>query len=241
MTKVEVSIEELVTANRILANEGIVDSFGHVSLRHPDRPDRFLLNRVRAPELVEPTDIMEFTLDGKAIDERGRQAPLEKFIHGAIYEVRPDVNSVVHTHSLSVIPFSVAKKSSLRPLLHTCGCIGHAVPVWDSHDKFGDTSLLVDSAERGRDLANLLGSRPAALMRGHGSVTVGRDLRLAVYIAYYLEVAAKLQMQAMTMGDVTFLTPGEIDQALARIGPFATDRTWENWCRRAGRKILDRV
>src|SRR4051812_27576318 len=151
MTEFEASLDELVTANRILANERIVDSFGHVSLRHPDRPDRFLLNRVRAPDLVEPADIMEFALDGTAIDDGGRQAPLEKFIHSAIYEARSDVNAVVHTHSLSVIPFTVTKKSNLRPLLHTCGCIGHAVPVWDCHDKFGDTSLLVDSVERGRD------------------------------------------------------------------------------------------
>jgi HCOMODA/2-hydroxy-3-carboxy-muconic semialdehyde decarboxylase len=237
MTKLETSIDELVTANRILANEGVVDSFGHVSTRHPDRPDRFLLNRVRAPELVEAADIMELTLDGTAVDARDRQAPLEKFIHGAIYEARPDVNAVVHTHSLSVIPFGVTKRK-LKPLLHTCGCIGHEVPVWDCQDKFGDTSLLVDNIERGRDLAKVLGARPAALMRGHGAVAVGGDVRFAVYIAYYLEVAAKLQMQAMAMGEVTFLTPGEIEQIIARMGPFTLNRTWENWCRRAGRPIL---
>jgi ribulose-5-phosphate 4-epimerase/fuculose-1-phosphate aldolase len=195
VTKLEASLHELVNANRILANERVVDSFGHVSVRHPDRSDRYLLNRVRAPELVEAADILEFTLDGIAIDERGRQPPLESFIHGAIYEARPDVNAVVHTHSLSVIPFGVTK-TKLKPLLHTCACIGHEVPVWDCQHKFGDTTLLVDNLERGRDLANLLGSRPAALMRGHGAVVVGREVRLAVYIAYYLEVAAKLQMQS---------------------------------------------
>jgi HCOMODA/2-hydroxy-3-carboxy-muconic semialdehyde decarboxylase len=234
MTSLEATIDELVTANRILANEGIVDSFGHISVRHPDHPDRFLLNRVRAPDLVEPADIIEFTLAGKAINDSGRQPPLERYIHGAIYNVRPDVNSVVHTHSLSVIPFGVTKRT-LKPLLHTCGCIGHEVPVWDCQGKFGDTSLLVDSIERGQDLAAILGSRPTALMRGHGAIIVGSNIRLAVYIAYYLEAAAKLQMQAMAMGDITFLTPGEVDLIIAKTGPFTTDRTWENWCRRAGR------
>jgi HCOMODA/2-hydroxy-3-carboxy-muconic semialdehyde decarboxylase len=136
---------------------------------------------------------------------------------------------------LSVIPFGVTKKK-LKPLLHTCGCIGHEVPVWNCHDSFGDTSLLVDSVEKGRDLARLLGSRPTALMRGHGAVAVAGDVRMAVYIAYYLEVAAKLQMQAMPMGNITFLTPGEIDLIIAKMGPFTTNRTWENWCRRAGRQ-----
>jgi ribulose-5-phosphate 4-epimerase/fuculose-1-phosphate aldolase len=130
-------------------------------------------------------------------------------------------------------------KRKLKPLLHTCACIGHEVPVWDCQHKFGDTTLLVDSLERGRDLANLLGSRPAALMRGHGAVVVGREVKLAVHIAYYLEVAAKLQMQAMALGDITYLTQGEIDQIVAKIGPFTFNRTWENWCRRAGRTILD--
>jgi len=159
MPKLEAALNELVTANRILANEGIVDSFGHVSMRHPDRADRFLLNRVRAPELVEPPDIMEFTLDGIAIGPRGRQPPLESFIHGAIYEARSDVNAVVHTHSLSVIPFGVTK-TSLKPLLHTCGCIGHQVPVWNCQDKFGDTSLLVDDVEKGPALVTIRSTSP---------------------------------------------------------------------------------
>ncbi|MEA2953274.1 MAG: hypothetical protein QOJ96_2794 [Alphaproteobacteria bacterium] len=239
MTKLNDVIDELVTANRILAREGIVDSFGHPSIRHPERPDRFLLSRARAPDLIEADDIMEFTLEGEATDARGRKPYLERFIHGAVYEARPDVRSVIHNHSPSVIPFGVTKKK-LKPLLHMCGSIGHEVPVWDSHDKFGDTSLLVDSVEMGRDLAKLLGSRPTALMRGHGAVVAANDIRQAVYIAYYLELAAKLQMQAMAMGDITFLTPGEVDNIIARTGPYSINRAWENWCRRADRKMLDR-
>ena len=239
MTKLEALIDELVTANRILAREGIVDSFGHPSIRHPDRPDRFLLSRARAPDLIEPEDIMEFTLDGTPVNGGNRKPYLERFIHGSIYEARPNVNAVIHNHSPSVIPFGVTKKK-LKPLHHMCGCMGHEVPVWDSQTSFGDTSLLVSSVEMGRDLAKQLGNRPAALMRGHGCVVAARDIREATYIAYYLEVNAKLQMQAMSMGEVTFLTAGEVDNIIERTGPYSFNRAWENWCRRAGRKMTDR-
>jgi HCOMODA/2-hydroxy-3-carboxy-muconic semialdehyde decarboxylase len=239
MAKLDAVIDELVSANRILAREGIVDSFGHPSIRHPDRPDRFLLSRARAPDLIEPDDIMEFTLQGEAVNGGDKKPYLERFIHGAAYEARPEINAVIHNHSPSVLPFGVTKKK-LKPLHHMCGTIGHEVPVWDSHDKFGDTSLLVDSIEMGRDLVKLLGARPSALMRGHGAVVVAGDIRMAVYIAYYLELAAKLQMQAMGMGDVTYLTPGEVDTIIARTGPYSVNRAWENWCRRAGREMMER-
>jgi ribulose-5-phosphate 4-epimerase/fuculose-1-phosphate aldolase len=240
MSKLEAAIDELVTANRILAREGIVDSFGHPSVRHPDRPDRFLLSRARAPDLIEADDIMEFTLDGNAVDGGNRRPYLERFIHASVYEARPEVNAVIHNHSPSVIPFGVTKKNRIKPLHHMCGCIGHEVPIWDSHDEFGDTSLLVSNQAMGRDLAKLLGDRPAALMRGHGCVVAGKDIREAVYIAYYLELGAKLQMQAMNLGEVTYLTPGEIDTIIERTGPYSFNRAWENWCRRAGRKMLER-
>ncbi len=236
MSKLEVIIEELVTANRILAKEGIVDSFGHVSARHPDDPQRYLLSRARAPERIEPGDIVEYALDGTAIDERGRTPYLERFIHGAVYEARPDVHAVVHNHSPSVIPFGVTGKK-LKPLLHMCASIGHEVPVWDSHDKFGDTTLLVSDMEMGRDLARLLGSGPTALMRGHGATVVGRTVRHAVFIAVYLEVGAKLQMQSMAMGDIKFLTPGEVNKIVARVNDYTLNRAWENWARRAGREM----
>lgn len=239
MTKLEAVIDELVTANRILAREGIVDSFGHPSIRHPDRPDRFLLSRARAPDLIEPDDIMEFTLDGTPVNGGDRKPYLERFIHGSIYEAQPHVNAVIHNPSPSVIPFGVTKQK-LRPLHHMCGCMGHEVPVWDSQTSFGDTSLLVSSVEMGRDLAKKLGNRPAALMRGHGCVVAARDIREATYIAYYLEVNAKLQMQAMSMGEVTFLTRGEVDTIIERTGPYSFNRAWENWCRRAGRRMLER-
>jgi HCOMODA/2-hydroxy-3-carboxy-muconic semialdehyde decarboxylase len=227
-------IDDLVTANRILAREGVVDSFGHVSVRHPDNPQRYMLSRARAPDCIEAGDIMEFSLDGTPVDARGRRPYLERFIHGAIYEARPEIQSVVHNHSPSVIPFSITNQK-LKPVMHICANIGHDIPVWDSQDKFGDTDLLVIDMELGRDLAKSLGDRRTALMRGHGCVVATHDLRLAVYSCVYLELNARLQMQAMPMGDIKFLTRGEVDAVMARTAAYSINRAWENWCRRAGR------
>jgi HCOMODA/2-hydroxy-3-carboxy-muconic semialdehyde decarboxylase len=238
MGKVDFILEELVTANRILANEGIVDSFGHVSARHPEQSDNYLLSRARAPERIESDDIVAYRLDGSAVDDRGRAPYLERFIHGAIYEARPDVHAVVHNHSPSVIPFGVTGKK-LKPLLHMCASCGHEVPVWDSQDKFGDTTLLVSDMAMGRDLARYLGSRPTTLMRGHGATVVGRSVRHAVFVSVYLEVSAKLQMQAMALGEIKFLTPGEVDQITARVNDYTLNRAWENWARRAGRQMQE--
>src|SRR5215471_6823177 len=235
MAKLDDLIEELVTANRILAREGVVDSFGHISVRHPDNPQHYLLSRSRAPDCIEKDDIMEFTLDGTPVDAKGRAPYLERFIHGALYEARPDVMSVVHNHSESVIPFGVIKTARIKPIFHMGASIGHQVPVWDSHDHFGDTALLVENMEMGRDLAKLIGAGGTALMRGHGATVAGRDIRHAVYISVYLEVNARLQKEAMDMGEVTYLTPGEVDKVAARTGSYGINRAWENWCRRAGR------
>jgi ribulose-5-phosphate 4-epimerase/fuculose-1-phosphate aldolase len=236
MSKLDFILEELVTANRILANEGVVDSFGHVSARHPDNPQRYLLSRARAPERIERADIVEYALDGTAINENGRAPYLERFIHGAIYEARPDVQAVVHNHSPSVIPFGVTGKK-LKPLLHMCASIGHEVPIWDTQDKFGDTALLVTDMAMGRDLARAMGAQPTALMRGHGATVVGRSVRHAVFVSVYLELGAKLQMQAMAMGEIKFLTPREVDKIIARVSDYTLNRAWENWARRAGRDM----
>jgi len=238
MATIDNLLEELVTANRILAREGVVDSFGHVSARHPGNPNHFLLSRARAPDCIEKDDIMEFTLDGTAVDTRGRAPYLERFIHGGIYEARPDVHAVVHNHSPSVIPFGVTGRK-LKPLLHMCANIGHEVPIWDSHDKFGDTALLVESVEMGRDLARAIGSGRTILMRGHGATVAGPNVRHVVFISVYLEVNAKLQMQAMAMGDIKFLTDGEVDKIIARTSAYTLNRAWENWCRRAGRPVTE--
>jgi HCOMODA/2-hydroxy-3-carboxy-muconic semialdehyde decarboxylase len=237
MGKLDELIEELVTANRILARENVVDSFGHISVRHPEHPQRYLLSRSRAPDCIERDDIIEFTLDGAAIDGRGLAPYLERFIHGALYEARPDIMSVVHNHSESVIPFGVTGQR-IKPIYHMGASIGHEVPIWDSHDRFGDTALLVENMEMGRDLAKRIGAGATALMRGHGATVAGNSIRHAVYICVYLEENARLQKQAMGMGEIRFLTAGEVDNVRARTGPYGINRAWENWCRRAGRPFV---
>jgi HCOMODA/2-hydroxy-3-carboxy-muconic semialdehyde decarboxylase len=227
-------IEDLVTANRILATQGIVDSFGHVSIRHPDNPQRYLLSRSRAPERVETADIMEFTLEGDPVDARGRKPYFERFIHGAAYEKRTDVMAVIHNHSPGVIPYGVTGHK-MRPIMHMCGTIGHEVPIWDQRRKFGDTDLLVTSMAMGRDLVKTLGKGRTALMRGHGCVVAGPDLRQTVYTAVYLELNAKLQMQAEAMGRVKFLSKGEVDKVVSTTTAANVNRAWENWCRKAER------
>ena len=237
MAKLKALIDELVTANRILANEGIVDSFGHVSVRHPKDNNVYLLSRARAPELVEAKDILGYTLDGDPVEAKkaeGLASYIERFIHGAIYEARPDVQSVVHNHSPSTIPFGVTG-NPLKPVQHMCASIGHEVPLWDSQDGFGDTALLVNSMEMGRDLAKRLGKGAALLMRGHGAVVASGSIRQAVFVSVYLERNAILQMQAMAMGRIKFLSKGEVDAVIARTGPYTLDRAWDAFARRAGR------
>ena len=226
--------DELVTANRILAREGVVDSFGHVSIRHPERPDRYVLSRARAPECIEAADLMEFTLDGSPIDPAGRKPYAERYIHGAVYEARAEVRAVVHHHSPSVIPFSVTA-ARLSPVIHMCAGIGTGVPTWDSRARFGDTNLLVTNVEMARDLAAALGPRPAILMRGHGAVVAGGSLREVVFNSIYLQLNAELQMKAQSLGDVTYLSDGEVAAVLRTRGSFTFERAWEFWCRRAGR------
>jgi ribulose-5-phosphate 4-epimerase/fuculose-1-phosphate aldolase len=232
-------LEELVTANRILAREGIVDAFGHVSIRHPASPDRYCLSRARAPECIEPGDIMQFSLDGTPIDAAGRTPYAERYIHGAVYEARSDVRAVVHNHSPGVIPFGVTGVP-LRPLMHMCASMGTEVPVWDSRTSFGDTNLLVTTVAMARDLAATLGPRSVALMRGHGSVVAGGSLREVVFTAIYLELNAALQQRASAIGEITFLTDGEVRAILATRSSFTFERAWEYWCQRAGRPYDER-
>src|SRR5258708_14075403 len=156
-------LDELVTANRILAREGVVDSFGHVSIRHPDRPDRYVLSRARAPECIEAGDLMEFAFDGTAIDPAGRIPYAERFIHGAVYDARPDVRAVVHHHSPNVIPFSVTQ-ARLSPVMHMCAGIGTRQSTWDSRTSFADTNLLVTSLALAKALAAALGTPPVILL-----------------------------------------------------------------------------
>lgn len=236
MSDIKTLLSDLVVASRILAHEGICDAFGHISVRHPDNPERFYLARAVAPELVTLDDIVEFNLDGSAVSD-DRKPFLERFIHGTLMAARPDVRSVVHSHSRGVIPFGVTD-TPIRPILHSCGVLGHDVPVWDAGDAFGDTNLLISSNAMGEDFAARLGDGRAALMRGHGSTVVGRSIREAVYTAIYLDVNAQLQGTAMQLGAVKYLTNGEIGLIQSRLGDAKPgegyDRTWHYWMRRAG-------
>ena len=228
------ALDELVTANRILAHEGVVDAFGHVSIRHPSFADRYILSRARAPECIERADLMEFTLDGDALDAGGRKPYAERFIHGAVYAARPEVQAVVHNHSPSVIPFGITG-TALRPVMHMCASMGTHVPLWDSRTTFGDTNLLVTSMEMARDLAAALGNESVALMRGHGCVVAGQSLREVVFNSVYLELNAQLQLKASALGAITFLTDGEVAAILRTRRSFTYERAWEYWCQRAGR------
>lgn len=237
MPNLDSVIEDLVSANRILAAEGVVDAFGHVSARHPDKTDCFLLSKARSPELVGPEDILEFTLDGEGVNLNGENPYLERFIHAGLYQIRPDVQSVVHSHSRGSILFGLTGEK-LRPVSHNSATIGREVPVWDPQDSFGDTDLLVSDISMGRDLACAVGNGNCVLMRGHGSTVAGKSIREAVFTAIYLEVNADLQLEASRLGHLTFLTAGEIEKINLRLSKAKPgegfNRSWEYWRRRAG-------
>ena len=221
-------LEDMVVGSRILAELGVLDGFGHVSARHPTNPSHFLMSRSLAPALVTADDIMEFDLDGNPVDARGRTVFLERFIHSEIYKARPDVMSVVHTHSQGVIPFSVSKVP-LRAMFHNPAFLAAGVPVWDVRKDFGETSMLVENAVLGKSLAATLADRPVVLMRGHGDVTVGPTVKMAVFRAYYTDVNAKLQSQAIALGgEPNYLTPGEGEKA-DKTNFAVIDRIWNLW------------
>ena len=235
MNNIGEQLEELVTANRILAREGVVDAYGHVSIRHPERPDRYILSQSRAPDLVDIDDLMEYTLEGDPIDQQGRAMYTERPIHGGIYEARDDVTAIVHNHSPTVIPFSVTG-TPLRPMFHLAAIVGAEVPVWDIRDNFQDTNLLVTTMDQGRDLARCLGGRRVSLMRGHGCVVAGGSIREVVMASVYLQVNAGLLLESLRLGEVKYLSPGEIElMSETQMRLTGQERAWEYWANRAGR------
>ena len=219
---------ELTDANHILYDQGVVDAFGHVSIRDPARPDRFWLSRNRAPALVAPDDLMCFDLDGRAQGD-DRRPYLERFIHGEIYRARPDVMAVVHSHSPTVIPFGLVKVP-FRAVCHMCGFIRGRTPVFEIRDCAGsDSDLLVRDGRLGAALAGCLGDGNVALMRGHGVTVVGVSLRQAVFRAVYTEFNAKIQTGALGLSaDVAYLTDGEA-AAAAAANDSQVDRAWDMW------------
>jgi len=239
MTDLERVLADLVIANRILAHEGIVDAYGHVSVRHPRDPRRYLLARSLSPEMVQQADIMEFELDGTPVGGDARQPYLERFIHGAVYESRPEVLAVVHAHAEDVLPFGITA-APLRQVIHSGSFMGAEVPVWDIRDRFGDTNLLVTNMPQGRDLAARLAANNVALMRGHGFVAAARSLIEVVRMSVYVPRNARVQLAAMRLGEVKPLSRGEIEARNAGYKPHSPEtwRAWEYWATRAGCKEL---
>ena len=225
-------IEDLVVANKVLADLGVLDGFGHVSVRHDKDPNRFLMSRSMAPALVKAEDILEYDLDSNAIDAKGRALFLERFIHGEIYKARPDIKAVVHSHSPSVIPFGVSK-TRLQPVYHMSSFLGLDVPVFEIRDVAGPANdLLVRNATIGAALAKALGDKTVVLMRGHGSVAVGTSIPQVVFRAYYTEMNARLQAEAIRLGAVTYLSAEEA-AASAKTNDGVLMRAWELWKRKA--------
>jgi ribulose-5-phosphate 4-epimerase/fuculose-1-phosphate aldolase len=237
MSNLDTIIKDLVIANRILAKEDVVDAYGHVSIRNPDNPKSFFISRSLAPELIEKDDIVELGLDGEPLKNEKRSLYLERFIHAAIYEARPDINSVVHAHAEDTLPFGIAAATKLKPVIHSGSFIGPSVPVWDIADKFGATNVLVTNMAQGRDLAKCLGKNSVALMRGHGFASAARSLIEVVRLSVYLPRNARALMRAkMLGGKITYLSKGEIDARNKGYSPYSTEtwRAWEYWANKAG-------
>ena len=222
-------VADLVTANHILYDQHVVDAFGHVSVRHDKRPERFLLARSMAPALVTAADIVEFDLDGSPLAAEGRPVYLERFIHSEIYRVRPDVLSIVHSHSHAVIPFGVVRSHKLRAIFHMSGFVGTETPIFEIRECVGDGSdLLIRNRELGASLARALGPKSVVLMRGHGATVTAPTLQEAVYRGVYVDVNARLQLKAIGLGAVNYLTEQE-GRAAAVTNTSVIGRAWDLW------------
>ena len=233
------ALRDLAVANRMCANEGVLDAFGHVSMRHPDDPNRYFLSRSRAPQLVEPADLIEYDLDSRPIREPGATQYSERVIHGEIYKARPDVMSVCHHHAPAFMPL-IATGTDYVPVFHLGAVGGLRPPFWDQHDEFGDTNMLVIKPEEGASLARALGDYPMVLMRRHGVTAVGVSVKDCVFRCIYSTRNAEYQSQALAVGGaVAALSRGETELA-AKINTSTTGQTrvWEYWWMRLERAGL---
>jgi ribulose-5-phosphate 4-epimerase/fuculose-1-phosphate aldolase len=225
-------VSDLVVANRILFDQGVVDGYGHVSVRHPAQPNHFLISRWLAPDLVTESDILELDLECHPVTGDQRKLYSERFIHSEIYRAQPEVGSIVHTHAPMVVLMGVCGEP-LMPIYHMTGFLGTGVPVFDIRKAAGMTDMLISDAARGKALAQSLGDKPAVLMRGHGGVTVGSSLSQAVGRSVYLKINAELQLQVLGR-KVEFLAPEEARLASVRTDDYPKD--WEMWKREVMRK-----
>ncbi len=234
MSDIKALIKDLVAANHILSNEGIVDALGHISVRNPDNPKTYFLSRSRSPELVTEADILEFNLDNSPVKPTDMPIYIERPIHGAVLSARPDVNSVIHNHCEELLPFGITK-TPMRTAIHTARRIGVCVPVWDIREKFGDTDLLVTTNDQGADMCVCMGGNKAVLMRGHGATVTGKSIQDAVHSAIAMKKNARAIATGMQFGEITYLTEGEVNAASpGQTNLKGHDRAWEYLCRRAG-------
>ena len=224
-------LEDLAAASRVLVDQGVFDAAGHVSLRHPSRPDRFLMSRSLAPELVTADDILEFTLDCEPTNASGRQPFIERFLHGGIYRRRPDVMAVAHGHSAAVIPFGLVNTPMLATY-HNAAFLAAGVPVFDIRDRFGATDIVISSADKGDALAAALGDKAVLLLRAHGFVAVAPTLPSAVFRAIFTEVSARVQLQATALGGPIAALDEEEGRKADAINLATVGRSWELWKKR---------
>jgi HCOMODA/2-hydroxy-3-carboxy-muconic semialdehyde decarboxylase len=232
MTTLDEARNKLALANRILAHEGVLDGFGHVSMRHPADPNRYLLARSRSPELIEPSDILEFTLDSQPLVPPTGFLYGERVIHGCIYQARPDVHAVCHHHSRAVMPFCISGVP-LQPVDHLGATMGAVIPFWDQRDEFGDTDLIVAKPEEGQSLARALGPNWVVLMRRHGATVAGISMEEMVFRSVFSCRNAEMQREAQALGGISKLTPVEIEKAGAfNLEPRPIARAWEYWSTR---------
>lgn len=231
-------IADLAAASRILAERNVVDAFGHVSLRHPDAPDRYFMSRAMAPALVTPDDIIEYNLDSEPCNANGRGSFLERFIHGEIYKARPDLNSIVHSHSPSVIPFGLVD-TPIQAMFHNAAFLAAGVPVFDISEKFGATDMLVSDHPKGVAFAECVGDKDVALMRAHGSVACGATLQVAVFRAVYTEVNSRVQHWTVALsGGGRMAVLDEEEGVLADVpNQGAGMRAWDLWRRQVREEV----
>ena len=221
-------IDELVIGNRILSHQKVVDAFGHLSMRHDKDPTRYVMSRHLAPGLVTATDLVIFDLDSKPIAETGKRYSRERFIHGEIYKARPEIMAVIHCHAPELIPFGVTRGRLLQPIFHMSGFLGAGVTTFDIREAAGMTNMLVRTPELGQALARSLGDKPVVLMRGHGATMVGKSIKQVVYRAIYAALNARMQMDALRLGEPMFLADEEAEKA-AQANDGSLDRAWNYW------------
>jgi len=224
-------LEDLAAASRILADQGVFDAAGHVSMRHPDHAERFLMSRSLAPQMITADDIMEFDLDCTAIDPRGRNGFIERYLHGEIFKARPDVMAIAHSHSPSTIAFGLSNVP-MRAMYHNAAFLAAGVPVFDIRDKFGTTDIVISSAEKGAALAAVLGDKPVGLLRAHGMVAVGPSLPVAVFRAIFTVTSANIQHQVLALGGPVAALDAEEGRIADVVNVQTVGRSWDLWKKR---------